>query len=280
MIIDSHHHLWNYSVEEYGWIDDSMSVIAQDFTMDDLMAAAKPLGVVGSVAVQARQTVQETRDLLAVANRRDDLLGVVGWVPLASDEIDGTLDEFSGEDKLKGYRHVVQDEPDNDFILGKAFNHGVEKVIARDLVYDILVFERQLGPSIEFVDRHPNGRFVLDHIAKPKIAAKELDPWRANLKAIAERENVACKISGIVTEDDWATWSLSTIRPYLDTALEAFGPGRLMFGSDWPVALLATEYERWFETVQAWAGELSYDEQKAFYADNAASAYRLDTTSV
>ncbi len=280
MIIDSHHHLWDYSVEEYGWIDDKMSTIARDFTMDDLMAAAKPLGVVGSVAVQARQTVQETRDLLAVAKERDDLLGVVGWVPLASDDIEGTLEEFADEAKLKGYRHVVQDEPDNDFILGEAFNRGVEQVIARDLVYDILIFERQLGPSVEFVDRHPNGRFVLDHIAKPKIEAKEIEPWAANLREIAKRENVACKISGIVTEDDWATWSLDTIGPYLDIALEAFGPGRLMFGSDWPVALLATEYKRWFETVQAWAGELSYDEQKAFYAGNAIAAYRLDPESV
>lgn len=276
MIIDSHHHLWKYSTEEYGWIDDSMSVIARDFVTEDLTTAAKSLGVVGSVAVQARQVVEETAALLAYADANDFLLGVVGWVPMVADDLDNTLDKFDGHAKLKGYRHVVQDEPDNDFILGEAFNRGVTKILKRDLVYDILIFERQLGPSIEFVDRHPGGRFVLDHIAKPRIAAGEIEPWKKNLTELALRENVTCKISGIVTEAEWATWSLDSIRPYLDSALEAFGPSRLMFGSDWPVCLLATEYERWLATMQEWAAPLSETEREALFSGTAIQAYNLE----
>ena len=275
MIIDSHHHLWNYSTEEYGWIDDSMSAIARDFMPADLQATAASLGVVGSVAVQARQTLQETRWLLDVADNSPLIQGVVGWAPLASPEVEAALDEFSRRTKLKGYRHVVQDEPNNAFILGGDFNRGVERVLARDLVYDILIFERQLGPAIEFVDRHPTGRFVLDHIAKPKIAEEELEPWRTNMLQLAQRDNVACKISGIATEAKWDDWTLETIRPYLDVALDAFGPQRLMFGSDWPVCLLATDYARWLQTMQQWTADWSLDERAAFYHGTATAAYGL-----
>jgi len=275
MIIDSHHHLWNYSAGEYGWIDDGMSVIARDFSPADLQSVAGSLGVIGSVAVQARQTLDETRWLLDVADQSDLIRGVVGWAPLAAGEVEQALDEFSGRAKLKGYRHIVQDEPDDQFILGADFQRGVQCVLDRDLTYDILIYERQLQPAIEFVDRHPSGRFVLDHIAKPKIAAAEIEPWRTNLRQLAERENVTCKISGVATEAKWDDWSLDAIRPYLDAALDAFGPQRLMFGSDWPVCLLATGYDRWLQTVQQWTADWSDDERASFYHGAATAAYNL-----
>lgn len=280
MILDAHHHLWTYSTEEYEWIDVGMQRIARDFTIEDLRAAAEPCGVVGSVAVQARQTVEETTDLLRMANASDFVKAVVGWLPLREDRLGGLLDGLASEPKLKGLRHVVQDEPDDRFLLRDDFNRGVAETLSRGLTYDILIFERQLPAAIEFADRHPNGRLVLDHIAKPAIAAgAEIGPWRAQLTELAERPNVSCKLSGVVTEADWSGWTAGTLRPYFDAALEAFGPGRLMYGSDWPVCLLASEYDRWFNVVQEWASALSASEQNAFYYQNTIEAYQLQATA-
>lgn len=278
-IIDAHHHLWNYSQEDYGWIDDRMAAIARDFTPDDLLVVAQPLGVTGSIAVQARQTLDETRWLLDLADQHSAIAGVVGWAPLVKTDGAEVLDEFAGREKLRGLRHVVQDEPDDDFILGEDFNRGVEEVIRRGLTYDILIYERQLPQVTAFVDRHPDGQFVLDHIAKPQIAQGEIDRWRDGMNLLAQRENVWCKISGVVTEADWREWTLDSIRPYLDATLEAFGPERLMFGSDWPVCLVACEYARWFETIREWSAPLTDAERHSLFAGAATTAYRLEANS-
>lgn len=276
MILDAHHHLWRYSPDEYGWISDEMSVLARDFTVADLRATAAKCGVTGSIAVQARQTVAETEQLLDIAEADDFVRGVVGWAPLARPEVTETLDRWSTRSKLKGLRHVVQDEPDDAFLLRDDFNRGVAEALRRGLTYDILIFARHLPAAAEFVDRHPNGRFVLDHIAKPRIAAGDIEPWRSQMIELARRPNVACKMSGVVTEADWSNWSAHSIRPYLDAALEAFGPTRLMYGSDWPVCLLASSYERWVEVVTDWAGQLSPTEQASFFHGAAETAYQLE----
>lgn len=276
MILDAHHHLWRYSREEYGWISDEMRVLAQDFGVDELRASAGACGVIGSIAVQARQTVAETEWLLDLADADDFVHGVVGWAPLAAPDLRETLDRWANRGKLRGLRQVVQDEPDDAFILRDDFNRGVAEALRRGLAYDILIFARQLPAAIEFVDRHPNGRLVLDHIAKPSIADGGIEPWRSQLVELARRPNVACKISGVVTEADWSSWTPDSIRPYLDATLEAFGPRRLMFGSDWPVCLLATEYARWAEVVTDWAAPLSDDERASLFHGAATEAYQLE----
>jgi L-fuconolactonase len=274
--IDSHHHFWQYNPLEYGWISESMAVLRRDFLFPDLEAEMKPLDVVGVVSVQARQTIQETRDLLQIARTNPGVLGVVGWVPLASDAIANELEKLAGEPLLKGVRHVVQDEPDNEFILGTEFNRGVSMLAESGLIYDILIFARQLQPSIKFVDQHPDQRFILDHIAKPTIVENDFDKrWAADLRELGRRENVTCKFSGVATEVRDSVWSIETIRPYWDVALESFGAKRLMFGSDWPVCLLKTQYNRWVDVVTQLASELSPSEQAAFWYDNAVNAYGL-----
>jgi L-fuconolactonase len=277
MIIDAHHHLWNYSPAQYSWIDPAATVLTRDFGPADILDVARPVGVVGSIVVQARQSLKETRCLLDLANRHDFLLGVVGWVPLISPEIEQTLDVFADEKYLKGLRHVVQDEPDSDFILGDDFNRGISAAIARGLRYDILIFERQLPAAIQFVDRNPNGRLVLDHIAKPRIASRAIEPWRTHIRELARRPNVVCKLSGIVTEAGANNLSMQSLRPYLDTVLEAFGPQRLMFGSDWPVCLLACEYKRWLAIAQEWSADLSQTDRQSIFCKTAAATYQLPT---
>ena len=280
MLIDSHHHLWTYSAEQYSWISDSMSVLRRDFTLDELRGVAAESSVDGFVAVQARQTVEETTDLLRYAAEEPLIRGVVGWVPLADPSLSEILDRFTDDAAFKGVRHVVQDEPDDRFILGSDFNRGVSELAGRGLVYDILIFARQLPASIEFVDRHPELEMVLDHIAKPTIATSQFDTdWEIHFRELAKRSHVSCKFSGVLTEVRDPAWSIETIRPYWDVALEAFTPQRLMFGSDWPVCLLRTGHREWVETVRMLASELSASEQADLFANTAIKAYHLAAES-
>ena len=275
MKIDSHHHFWKYSAEEYPWIGDSMAALRRDFLPAHLKAEIAALGIDGVVSVQARQTVGETEWLLSLADGNDFIKGVVGWVPLAEPGVRDAVAKFAANPKLRAVRHVVQDEPDDRFILGADFNRGVSVLKDFGLVYDILIFERQLAASIEFVDRHPQQVFVLDHIAKPRIGDGAIEPWRANIRELARRKNVFCKASGMVTEADWKTWNKEQLRPYFDTVLEAFGPKRLMFGTDWPVCLAASGYSRWVEVVREFAAGLSADEQEWLFGKTAVLAYGL-----
>lgn len=273
--VDAHHHLWRYTPEEFGWLEGGMEALQRDFLPDDLVVAMKGAGVDGAVAVQARQSLEETRWLLQLAEECPQIWGVVGWAPITSSDFLKTMEEFSGQRKLRGLRHIIQAEADENFILREDFNAGIRSLRGSGLVYDILIFERHLPQSIRFVDMNPEQQFVLDHIAKPKIAEGELEPWATNICELAKREHVVCKISGIVTEAKWNSWSMDTLRPYLDVVVEAFGPERLMVGSDWPVCLVASEYSRWFSLLQEYFAGFSAVEQERIFGGTAIDVYGL-----
>ena len=274
MKIDAHQHFWKYSVAEYGWIDDQMSIIRRDFLPSDLEREIRNAGVDGVITVQARQTLEETLWLLSVAAQNDFVKGVVGWVPLTEPSVRDELDLLRSHPRLRGIRHVIQDEPDG-YLLRKDFNAGVSVLQEVGLAYDLLIHERQLPEATRFVDRHPHQVFVLDHLAKPRVKENRLDSWRQRIRELARRENVYCKVSGLVTEADFKAWTEAQLRPYLETALEAFGPTRLMFGTDWPVCLVACPYGRWHDVVSRFAASLSFDEQASLFGHTAARAYRL-----
>jgi L-fuconolactonase len=274
--VDAHHHLWRYSKEEYGWIGEEMSTLAKNFLPVDLEQQLARTGIHGSVAVQARQTLEETRWLLEIAEKSPVVRGVVGWAPIAAAEFPEELERLLGSKKLKGLRHVIQDEPDDEFILRADFNKGIALLERHSLVYDILIHARHLPAAISFVDRHPEQTFVLDHAGKPNIRAHELEPWRSNLRELARRENVYCKLSGLVTEANWLTWQPADLQPYMDTVLGAFGPKRVMVGSDWPVCLLATTHRHWYSIVQDFIEPLSVCEQELILGGVATKAYSLE----
>jgi L-fuconolactonase len=273
--IDAHHHLWKYSEAKYPWMLDGMESIRRDFLIPELQAAIRNAGINGTVAVQARQTVEETEWLLDLAGGNDLIRGVVGWVPLADANVVTHLETLSAEAKLKGVRHVLHDEADDFYMLRDDFNRGVSLLRDFGLQYDILIFERHLSQTIQFVDRHPNQRFVLDHIAKPRIRDHAQSSWESLVAELARRENVWCKLSGMVTEADWTNWTESDLRPYFDTVLAAFGAERLMFGSDWPVILVACGYKRWADLVLSWISQLSATEQLSIMGGTARRAYSL-----
>ena len=248
--IDAHHHLWRYTPQAYEWIDETMAELQRDFLAADLMREIVAAGIDGTVVVQSRQTLEETRWLLKQADRCAAIRGVVGWAPIAGEDFPQVMEEFENRPKLKGLRHVIQGEKDENYILREDFNSGIRAMQGSGLVYDILIYERHLPQTIEFVDAHPEQVFVLDHLAKPLIAAGQMEPWAARMLELGQKENVWCKVSGMVTEADWRKWSAEGLRPYLDAAVEAFGVKRLIAGSDWPVCLVATPYARWFEVLR------------------------------
>ena len=264
-----------YSKKDYGWIGDNMTALQRDFLPVHLAATLKEAGVNGAVSVQARQTLEETRFLLKHANENEFLRGVVGWVPLIDARVSKNLEALVSEAKLKGVRHVLHDEKDDNYMLRPDFNRGIALLKPFKLRYDILIFERHLPQTIKFVDQHPGQAFILDHIAKPKIKAHEMEPWKKNLTELAKRPNVSCKLSGMVTEADHQNWTPADLAPYIDTVLAAFGPRRLMYGSDWPVCLLASPYQRWFQTVKSAISQLSADEQARILGGTAIEAYGL-----
>jgi L-fuconolactonase len=273
--IDAHHHLWSYRKGDFAWISQEMSALAHDFLLPDLEKELALAGIHGTVAVQARQTLQETEWLLSLAKDFDRIRGVVGWAPIASAEFSVILEKWRSEEKLKGLRHVIQDEPDEKFMDREDFNRGISSLAASGLVYDILICERHLPDAISFADRHPNQLFVLDHIAKPRIREGVLEPWAVNLRELARRENVYCKLSGMVTEADWKKWTITDLRPYFDVILDAFGPARLMAGSDWPVCLLSSSYGKWFDTLRELIDPLSTSEKEEILGSVATKVYSL-----
>lgn len=255
--LDAHQHFWRYEPAEYGWIDGRMGVLKRDFLPADLAPELRAAGLDGTIAVQARCSLDETRFLLALAREHRWIAGVVGWVDLTSPDAERDLDRLTGEEKLVGIRHLVQDEPDDAFLLREDFARGVSLLAGRGLVYDVLIHPRHLRVAARFVERFPEQRFVLDHLAKPPIAAGPAaarGPWADDLRALAEHPHVACKLSGLVTEAAWDAWTPADLVPYLDVAYEAFGPERVMFGSDWPVCLLAAEgYGAVHGALRSWA---------------------------
>jgi L-fuconolactonase len=274
--IDAHQHFWRYQPEEYSWMTgEDMEPIRRDFLPEDLEREMRAAGFGGAVSVQARQSLRETNWLLELAKHHAFLRGVVGWAPLTDPLVAAVLEQFAGRTKLKGLRHLLQDEPDDGYMLRSDFNAGISLLEHYHLAYDILIFERHLPQTMRFVDRHPNQVFVLDHTAKPRIREQSLSPWRENIAELARRENVYCKISGMATEADWRGWRPEDLQPYFDTVLEAFGPERLMFGSDWPVLLVAGTYRGWHDTVSGMISGLSAAEQDRIMGGTATEAYRL-----
>lgn len=275
MIIDSHHHYWHYNPVEYDWIDDSMKAIRTDFLPQTLEKTILEAKVDGVISVHARQSIEETEWLLDMAYENRFMRGVVGWLPLTQDDIEVFLIKYSGEKLLKGVRHVIQGEPDSEFMLRSDFNRGISLLKKYSLVYDILILERQLPNTIKFVDRHPCQSFVLDHIAKPRIGRNELSPWRENIQELAKRKNVSCKLSGMVTEADFKHWTPAQLLPYFDVILQAFGPDRLLYGSDWPVCLVGTSYLSWADLIRKNISSFSLEEQAKIMGGNAVRIYNL-----
>jgi L-fuconolactonase len=273
--IDSHHHLWKYAPADYPWMLEGMELIRRDFLVPELQHAMREGRIDGVVTVQARQSLVETEWLLDLASAHDFMRGVVGWVPLADPAVVSHLEKYWDYPKLKAVRHVLHDEPDDFYMLREDFNRGVALLEDVGLRYDILILERHLSQTIEFVDRHPNQIFIVDHIAKPKIRDHLLSPWRERMQDLARRENVYCKLSGVVTEADWNAWTEQDLKPYIDTVLGCFGADRLMFGSDWPVALAACSYKRWIEVVERSTRSLSASERDRLFGGTAKEAYRL-----
>lgn len=276
MIVDAHHHFWRYDPVEYDWIDDSMHVIRRDFLPEELEAELTRSEVDGVVSVQARQCVEETHWLLSLAESHAFMWGVIGWVPLRDPGVGELLDSFASNRALKGMRHVVQGEPAG-FLEDPDFQRGIQELTRRNLCYDLLILDHQLEEAIRFVDRHPEQSFVLDHVAKPRIRDGEISGWQQGIRALAERSHVTCKISGMVTEADPSNWTPDQLQPYLEIVLEAFGPERLMLGTDWPVCLVGTGYSDWVSLIRRFASALSTAEQDALLGGTACRTYHLST---
>lgn len=275
MKIDAHHHFWRYDPAEYDWIDDSMRRIRRDFLPPDLKEALDSAGVDGAISVQARQSLAETQWLLDLAGKCGFIRGVVGWAPLIDPAVAEILAQMAQSPKLRAVRHVLQGEPDPRYMLREDFNRGIRALKPLGLAYDILVFERHLPQTIEFVDGHPDQIFIVDHLAKPRVRERERSPWRENLRELARRPNVYCKLSGLATEAEYTSWTPEQLAPYIETVLEAFGPSRIMFGSDWPVCLVAIEYNSWVDLVASAIQHLSASERERIWSGTAIEAYRF-----
>jgi len=275
MHVDAHQHFWMYSPAEYEWIDDSMAVLRRNFLPDDLKRELDSNNFQGSVAVQARQTLEETRWLLDLAERSPWILGVVGWVDLRAPDVRSQLKILAQNSKLVGIRHIVQSEPDDRFLLQPAFLRGISALEEFNLAYDILIYTKHLPVAAEFVERFPRQRFVLDHLAKPPIKSGNIDSWAQGISRLGAFPNVFCKLSGLVTEADWHHWQPEQIIPFLDVAFESFGPDRLMIGSDWPVCLVAASYVKTIEVVNNYLLQKKAECQARVFGANAQRFWRL-----
>ena len=273
MIIDSHQHFWHYQPARDAWITGDMSVIRRDFLPEDLTPELDRNGVTASVAVQASQSEEETQFLLDLARDKDRICGVVGWLDLQSERVTERLQAWRGHEKLRGFRHVAQAEPDDRFLVRDEFVRGVRALAEFGFTYDILIFPRQLPAAIGLVKRCPGQRFVLDHVAKPPIKMGDIESWARDIRALASAGDVYCKLSGMVTEHDWRSWQQRDFDRYLDVVFEAFGPHRLMFGSDWPVCLVAASYAQVKQIVVDYTQRNAPDFLGSIMGGNAAQFY-------
>lgn len=273
--IDSHQHFWRYDAARDAWITGAMSILKRDFLPEELERECDANGIEASIAVQADQSEEETLFLLDLAQRNNRIAGVVGWVDLRSPRVDERLLFFAQFKKLRGFRHIVQAEPDDLFLVGSDFLRGLARLYDFGFTYDILIYPRQLPAAIELASRLPEQRFVLDHLAKPDIKGGGREPWASYMKTVAQSKNVYCKISGLVTEADWLHWRPEDFRPYLDIVFEAFGPERLMFGSDWPVCLLAASYQRVKQLIKTYVDLHAANHKADIFGGNAVRFYGL-----
>ncbi|MDN5211833.1 amidohydrolase family protein [Fulvivirgaceae bacterium BMA12] len=275
MIIDSHQHFWKYDPQKHSWINDKMSRLKQDFLPTHLQKEFNANGVSGCIAVQADQSEAETEFLLSLADQNSFIKGVVGWVDLRSEQVEERLSHFAKFPKLVGFRHVVQDEPDNNFVLREEFKRGVSLLSRYGLTYDILIYPTQMPAANKIVEAFPDQKFVIDHLAKPYIKKGTIEPWKTELKSLAAKDNVYCKVSGMVTEADWQNWQYDDFVPYLDATFEFFGADRIMFGSDWPVCLLAGEYSEVKSIIEKYIAALSEDEKSKIMGRTAQVFYGI-----
>ena len=276
MKIDAHQHFWKFNHAEYEWINEDMQVLKQDYLPNNLYPELLKSGFTGSVAVQARQTVEETRWLLRWAEQHDFIKAVVGWVDLCSEkELRKQLDEFTKFPKFAGVRHVVHDEPDDSFMLREDFLKGISNLSDYNLTYDLLLFPRHLQIAEKVVAQFPEQRFALDHLSKPHIKQRIMHPWKEDLEKLALHNNVWCKISGMVTEADWNNYRPQDLYPYLDAIFEIFGTDRLMFGSDWPVCLIVAEHATVTDIVEGYLRNFSALDQHKIMGGNAAKFYNI-----
>jgi L-fuconolactonase len=273
--IDSHQHFWKYNPQQHDWITEDMKVIQRDFLPSDLLPILQAHNIDGCVSVQADQTEEETDFLLELANENEVIKGVVGWVDLRADDVYERLEHYSQFKKLKGFRHVVQGESDSEFMLRPKFKNGIIELGMYDFTYDILIYHHQLEQAIPFVKQHPEQKFVLDHIGKPDIKSGEFFEWQTNIKKLALHQNVYCKVSGMVTENEWKDWKISDFKVYLDSVVKAFGTERLMYGSDFPVCTLAATYGEQLNIVKEYFSAFTSLEKKKIMGDNAIKFYNL-----
>jgi L-fucono-1,5-lactonase len=273
MNLDSHVHFWRYNPAEYAWIDQTMTALQRDFMPDDVLGVMQSAGMDACVAVQVRQTVDETRWMLELTDRSPFIAGVVGWFDLRSADLDAQIESLA-HPKLVGVRHIVQAEAD-DFLFDEPFRRGVARLARHGLAYDILVYARQLSAAVSFAGSLTEVRLVLDHLGKPDIRNGGFDSWRRDLDRLARLPNVWAKLSGLVTEADWTGWTLEDLRRYINAAIDAFGPDRLMIGSDWPVCTVAAEYQQVIEIVRGAIDERPRSEQDSILGGTARRFWNL-----
>jgi L-fuconolactonase len=273
--IDAHQHFWKYEAGRHQWISPQMKAIRHDFLPNNLKHILLENEVEGTVVIQVDQTEQETDFLIELANENSFIKGIVGWVDLQAYDIEERLYYYTSFNKLKGFRHIIQAEKDPNFMLNPSFLNGIAALSKGNFAFDILITEKQLAITNLIVKRFPNQKFVINHLAKPKIATGQLEPWARQIKEIAKNENCCCKLSGLVTENDWNLWNEVEFIPYLDVVLEAFGTKRLMFGSDWPVCMLAASYSQVIEIIENHIEQFTKTEKNAIWHQNATDFYHL-----
>lgn len=275
MRIDAHQHFWKFNPVRDAWITAEMGVLRRDFLPPDLAPELTANGMDATIAVQADQSEEETLFLLDLAARHPQIAGVVGWVNLMAPNVRERLKYFSRFPKLRGFRHIVQAEPDDRFLLRDDFLRGIACLREFGFTYDILIYPKQLPAAVEFVAKFPEQPFVVDHIAKPLVKEKEIACWSRHMRALGAAPNVSCKVSGLITEGDWKRWCAQDFQPYLNVVFEAFGPDRLLFGSDWPVCLLAGTYGQVKELVEEYARHRTPIEKEGLFGGNAARFYGI-----
>ena len=274
MVIDTHVHFWHYDKKRDAWITDKMKTLQEDYLPQTISGTFRRNGIDGCIAVQADQSELETLFLKELSVTHEIIKGVIGWVDLQSEKLEERLHYFSQFNIIKGWRHIVQGEAD-DFLIRPAFQRGISLLQAFNYTYDILIYPRQLKSTLEFVSKFPDQKMVIDHCAKPEVAAKKIDDWATLLSEIARHPNVYCKLSGLFTEAKWKEWSPAEFYPYLDVVFKAFGTDRLLFGSDWPVILLSGIYVQWKSLLEKYMEHFAEEEKEKIFGSNAVKFYNL-----
>lgn len=279
MRIDSHQHFWNYDPLKDAWITDDMGPLKRDFVPADLLPLLQKAGVDATIAVQANQSEAENLFLLGLAEKCPAIVGIVGWVDFCARNVAQRLGYFKQFNRICGFRHVVQDEPDDHFLLRNDFMNGIAYLKELGFTYDLLIYPKQLPAVVDFIHKFPDQPFVIDHLAKPALKAREITGWARYMESIASNPNVYCKVSGLITEADWSNWRASDFTPYLDVVFDNFGVNRVMFGSDWPVCLLAGTYEEVIRIVEDYVQRRPLGEKEKIFGSNAAHFYGVPSNS-